>query len=109
MARPAHIAPLDEALPVQVALAIAKDEEIAAFYDEHLDIIEKLDTLQTERADAFHAVRAIEEAIRKLGYVVLGVARDSSHLDDRSYSPYNDKDLARKRRDKPSPEEDLDV
>jgi hypothetical protein len=103
MTRPAHIAPLDAALFESLGKIDEADAAVAAFLDEHLDVLDAYDEVLHKRADVYGAVRSIEDAIRQLGYVVVlpdggTVSRDEGVLGKRSYAAHDDRRAARERR-----------
>ena len=102
MSRPAHIAALDAALLEQLAAFAAAEAEVVKVMDRHHAALDEVDAALHARANAYGGARLCEEAIRKLGYVVvksdgLTLGPDDSHLDDRSYSALADREAARQR------------
>jgi len=105
MSRPAHIAALDAAITESITRFTAADAAVKRFYAEHIVTIDTLDAgergVLDPRATAYNDVRNCEEAIRKLGFVVLGAigkderGRDKSTLGDRTYSAQDDRMRAR--------------
>jgi hypothetical protein len=69
--RPAHIAPLDEALEHHLADLRNAEADQARVLATHADELRQAEAAQKARQDAYYAAQSCEQAIRKLGYVVL--------------------------------------
>lgn len=92
MSRPAHIAPLDEALDRHIAELVEAERrqvEVVAKYEEFLRLhaaeLSTVEDATKARMNAYYAAKSCEKAIRKLGFVVLNggrtVAKGTSRLD----------------------------
>lgn len=88
MPRPAHIAPLDEALEYHLERLDEAERHQARLHAEVADVIRELDEAMRARMEAYSAAKSCEDAIRRLGYVVLHgkgragvVGKDESRLD----------------------------
>ncbi|MCP2265554.1 hypothetical protein ACFQHV_01075 [Promicromonospora thailandica] len=109
MSRPAHIAPLDDALNEQLAAFEEGNRTLARVLDENiveLDRLEaelkavrqRIDDAASARVEAYHGARHCEEAIVKLGYVVLAapgsgrgvIGKGRSRLDGLTYNLQDD-------------------
>lgn len=88
MNRPAHIAPLDEALKKHMAELVEAEQrqidvvaEHAEFLALHAEELAKVEQAVKDRMNAYYAARDCEKAIKKLGYCVAGAPGESSNLD----------------------------
>lgn len=81
MSRPVPIAALDEALEVQLLTLVDAEKEFERILAENIKAVSAVDEAASALSAAFYGARGCEDAIRKLGYVVLGVRRDESRLD----------------------------
>jgi hypothetical protein len=107
MTRPAHIAPLDDAITKALIRYDRAELDVQRFYDQHIATIDALEEEKREaisaRSEAYYAVKECEIAIRKLGFVVLNAigkderGKDNSNLGDRTFSTGGDMEAARKR------------
>jgi hypothetical protein len=101
VSRPPHIAAIDTALDDAVAKATEADEHVRATLDLHIDALDAINAALNDRASAYGDVQACEDAIRKLGYVVLDgkggtLGPNSRRLS--GYSALQDESDARDRR-----------
>lgn len=84
-----HIAALDEELDRQMAALVEAERRQVAVLEKHQEFLRlhaeslaEVAAAQKARMDAYYGARCCEKAIRKLGYVVLGVrGDDASRLD----------------------------
>jgi hypothetical protein len=81
MSRPAPIAALDAAIEEHLAALIEAEKKLGRTLADNIRAVSAVDEAVRVRSEAFYAVRQCEDAIRKLGYVVLGQKRDESALD----------------------------
>jgi hypothetical protein len=81
MSRPVHIAPLDTALNEHLARLAEAEQNQAQVVAKHAEALREIEAAMKARQDAYYAAKSCEDAIRKLGYVVLGVGKDKSRLD----------------------------
>lgn len=105
MARPAHIAALDAALDKRMDELRAAEVEMRRVLDANIAEYDRIsgvvDGATKPQMNAFYDARMIEEAIRKLGYVVLdgprAVGKDKSRLDGHTVNRAAEIDAARAR------------
>lgn len=100
MSRPTHIAALDGVVFHSLDRLAAEEDALSDFLEENIAVIDKYTQLRTKRANAFYDVRNAEDAIRKLGYVVLKpgggtVPKQGSNLDGKTLSIDSDEAAAR--------------
>jgi hypothetical protein len=86
--RPAHIAPLDAALEAYLTRLAEAEARQAHLLVEHAEALRLVLAAQKARSDAYYAAKSCEDAILKLGYVVLDgrgtVGKGKSRLDSHS-------------------------
>jgi len=99
MIRPTWIAALDTTLDESMIRCDETDAAVRGFLAKHIRVIDEYKALCMARANAYGDVRNTEDAIRRLGYVVMdgtrGVPLNDSRLGDRQYSATSDEWAAR--------------
>lgn len=99
MSRPVHIAALDAALDESMTRLAAAEAAYQRELSTHIRALSAVDQASKARADAYYDAQHCEDAIRRLGFCVLGdgdriVGKNASRLDGHQLRPADDKEHA---------------